>query len=256
MSFVEKIDIEFTPRQYVTANITTAYLYHNLLTESEFNSLLAYYEQISVYGVDYDQSSYTFKGKTYYTANQRQFGTHYDRKIIDLTDYKEYYYQTPETIAEWAKHTIGTNVHPRIFKIIEKIKMLEPFNRDPEKYIILRGLTNVIVHEQVLSIHTDQDPGIYKVPLYEADEYSITIYLNTVSHGGEFWIDGDPGFVYKPIPNTAFAFRGGSVYHGVNKNLDENKNTRKAVTFRLAHIDSLYLPGTPDKFTLDDLYEY
>jgi hypothetical protein len=250
MPTVEKLEIEFTPRQYNTSNTTVAYRYHDLLTETEFKSLLAYYEQFSVYGVDFDQSVYTYKGKQYYTANQRQFGSHYDRKIFDLTDYTEYYYQTSDTISSWAKETIGTKVHPRIYKILEKFKTLAPFSEDPDKYIALRGLSNVLVYKQLLPIHVDQDPHIYNVPIHLANEYSITIYLNTVSHGGEFWIDGDPGFINKPIPNTAFAFRGAGIYHGVNENLDENKNTRKAITFRFAHIDSLYLPGKPDEFTM------
>lgn len=253
MVSVNKINIEFTPRQYNTTTNTVAYLYHDFLTENEFNSLLAYYEQFSVYGVDFDQSVYTFKGKTYATANQRQFGTHYDRKVFDIIDYQDYYCQTPETISAWTKQLIGTTVHPRIFKILEKIKTLEPFNKEPDKFIPMRGLTNVLVYEQYLPIHTDHDPHLYNVPIHEANEYSITIYLNSITYGGEFWIDGDPGFIYKPIPNTAFAFRGTGIYHGVNQNLDENKTTRKAITFRFAHIDSLYLPGNPDEFTMANI---
>lgn len=253
MAFVEKIEVEFTPRQYNTASTTTAYIYHDLLTETEFNSLLAYYDQFSEYGVDFDQTVYTYKGKTYATANQRQFGTHYDKKIFDLTDYEEYYHQTPETIIQWSKEIIGTKVHPRIFKLLEKIKSLEPFNHDSKSYIPLRGLSNVIVYDQLLPIHVDQDPHLYNIPIHLANEYSITIYLNSVSYGGEFWIDGDPGFIHKPSPNSALAFRGGGIYHGVNKNLDENKNTRKAMTFRLAHVDDLYLPGNPEEFIMANI---
>jgi hypothetical protein len=54
--------------------------------------------------------------------------------------------------------------------------------------------------------------------------------------------------VYRPVPNSAFVFNGGVALHGVSKNLDKDRNTRKAITFRLINVDSLLLPGDPDKF--------
>ncbi len=105
-----------------------------------------------------------------------------------------------------------------------------------------------MAHEKILEYHIDAESIIYNAPLNQIDQYSITIYLNSVSDGGEFWIDGDPGFVYRPVPNSAFVFNGGKALHGVSMNLDKDRNTRKAITFRLVSVDSLLLPGDPDKF--------
>ena len=58
MPSVKKIDIPVVPRFFHEATSTTGYLYENLLTENEFNSLLAYWEQFHVQGVDFDQCLY------------------------------------------------------------------------------------------------------------------------------------------------------------------------------------------------------
>lgn len=245
---VTPIEIQVHARREFTVTQVTGYLYENLLTPIEFESLSKYWEQFHVQGVDFDRSTYFYKGKQYATANPRSFGDVYDRKIFDLAENPEWYYQTPDTMYEWAKKEVGINVHSRIIQIFEKLKTIPPMNEEPTKWIPLRGLINVLKYEHLLETHYDGDPSLFNGVMDQMKEYSITIYLNEVSHGGEFWIDGDPGFVYKPKPNTAFMFSGSHVLHGVNKNLDENKQTRKAITFRVAHIDSLYLPGDPSKF--------
>ena len=250
MTSVAKLEIPVTPRYNHRVTKTTGYLYENILTKIEFDSLLKYWEQFHVHGVDWDQSIYYYKGRAHATANQRSFGTLYDRKIFDLTEDPNWYYQTPDTIVAWAKNAVAQRVHPRITQIFEKIKTLPPFNECPDKWVLVRGLINVLIYDQLLTYHVDGAPEIFNAPMDEVTEYSFTIYLNTVSHGGEFWINGDPGFVYKPVPNSAFAFPGGHILHGVNQNKDENQTTRKAVTFRLAHVDSLNLPGDPDQFVI------
>jgi hypothetical protein len=172
----------------------------------------------------------------------------YDRKIFDLPEKQEWYHQTKDTIYDWARETLGRTIHPRIFQILEKVKTFPPFNSEPDKWIPVRGIINVLAHEKILEYHIDAESIIYNAPLNQIDQYSITIYLNSVSDGGEFWIDGDPGFVYRPVPNSAFVFNGGKALHGVSMNLDKDRNTRKAITFRLVSVDSLLLPGDPDKF--------
>lgn len=245
---VTPIEIQVNARREFTVTQVTGYLIENLLTDTEFNSLLKYWEQFHVEGIDFDRTTYTYKGKSYATANPRSFADSYDRKIFDLVENPQYYYQTPESIYKWATEEFGRVAHSRIFQLFQKIKTLPPFNEEPNKWITLRGIINVLKYHYLLENHLDSDQTLFNAQMDQVKECSITIYLNSVSHGGEFWLDGDPGFLYKPVPNTAFVFPGGHIFHGVNRNLDENHTTRKAITFRMAHIDSLHLPGDPSKF--------
>lgn len=247
---ITPVEIEVNPRFENTVTNLTGYIYEDLLNEKEFDGLLKYWEQFHGHGIDWDKTIYYFKGKAHATANQRTFADVYDRKIFDLPESQEWYYQTNDTMYDWAQTTLGKTIHPRIFQILEKIKTLPPFNDTENKWIPIRGLINVLSYEKILEYHCDTDPTIYNAPLSEIEQYSITIYLNSVSDGGEFWIDSDPGFVYRPIPNSAFVFNGGVAIHGVSMNLDKDRTTRKAVTFRLVNIDSLMLPGHPDKFLM------
>lgn len=245
---ITKIEISVNPRQDYETTSVTGYLIKDVLTPKEFESMNAYWEQFHVHGVDYDRSTYLYKGKVYATANQRNFGRFYDRKIFDLAEDPEWYYQTPDTMSKWANEKATYAVHARAMQVFNKLKTLPPLNEEPDKWVLMRGIINVLTYEHYLANHFDGDPSLFNAPMHQTREYSITIYLNEISHGGEFWVDGDPGFLYKPIANTAFIFSGGHVLHGVNQNMDKDRTTRRAITFRVAHIDSLHLPGSPDKF--------
>lgn len=250
MSNVQVIDIPVIPRFENTKTSATGYLINNVLPEREFETLLKFWEHSRVHGVDWDQSVYYFKGKKYSVGNQRTFGTLYDRKLFDLTENPEWYYQTPQTILPWYNKLSLATIHPFLILLSKRIKSLPPFNTCPDEWVFIRSIINVLIYEQLLTLHVDSAPSIFNCPIEDAREYSITIYLNSVSHGGEFWIDSDPGFVYSPVPNSAFIFPGGHIFHGVNQNRDENKTTRKAITFRVCHVDSLHLPGDPSKFVI------
>lgn len=243
---ITPIEIQVNARREFTKTQITGYLIENLLNEKEFDSLLKYWEQFHVMGVDFDRTTYVYKGKEYVTANPRSFGESYDRKIFDLVENPEWYYQTPDTMYKWAMTQFGRQAHSRIFQVFQKIMALPPFNQEPDKWIAWRGLINVLKYGHLLENHLDSDHSLFDMPQDQVREYSVTIYLNSVSPGGEFWLDGD--FIYKPVPNTAFIFPGGHVFHGVNINLDENQTTRKAITLRIVHVDSLHLPGDPSKF--------
>jgi hypothetical protein len=245
---ITAVELNVLPRFNLKGGKQTGYLINNILTPDEFDGLNKFWEQFHVPGLDWDKTIYFHKGRAHATANQRTFGTHYDRKIFDLPESPEWNYQTPETIYEWSKSKLATSVHPRIIKLFQKVKTLPPFNEFPsDQWIPTRGLINVLVYDQLLAYHTDSSSILYKGSVNDSVQYSITIYLNEVSHGGEFWVDSDPPFVYKPISNSAFIFNGGVALHGVNMNKDYEQRTRKAITFRIAHVDSLYLPGSPDQ---------
>lgn len=246
---VTPVELNVLPRYNLNGGTQTGYLINNLLEPDEFDALTKFWEQFHVPGLDWDQTVYYHKGKAHATANQRTFGSHYDRKIFDLTESPEWQHQTPETIYEWSNNKLATTVHPRIIQLFQKVKQLPPFNEHPtDSWISTRGLINVLIYDQLLSYHTDSSAALYKGSVNDSVQYSITIYLNEVSHGGEFWVDSDPPFLYRPVPNSAFIFNGGVALHGVNMNKDHEQRTRKAITFRISHVDSLYLPGSPDKF--------
>lgn len=245
---VTPIEISITPRQEFNVTTVTGYLIKNVLTPKEFQSLNAYWERTHVHGVDYDRSTYLYKGKTYATANQRNFGETYDRKIFDLAENPDWYYQTPETMCAWAWEQAALSIHPVVMQIFEKMKTLPPLNEEPDKWVLMRGIINVLMYNHHLANHFDGDPSLFHSTMDQSREYSITIYLNEVSLGGEFWVYGEPGFIYKPVANSAFIFSGGSALHGVNANMDAEQKTRRAITFRVGHVDSLHLPGSPDQF--------
>lgn len=246
---ITPVEFNVIPRYTFKGGKQTGYLIENLLSPVEFDALSKFWEQFHVHGLDWDKTVYYFKGKALATANQRTFNTHYDRVIFDMSAHPKWQYQIPETVFNWSKNNLVTAVHPRIFQLIEKIKTLPPFNQYPShEWIPLRGLINVLIYDQLLTNHYDSDNTMFNAPMDDVNQYSITIYLNEVSYGGEFWIDSDPPFLYQPVPNSAFIFNGGCALHGVNMNRDEQQRTRKAVTFRFAHVDSLLLPGSPDKF--------
>jgi len=246
---ITPVELNVLPRFHIRGGKQTGYLINNILTPEELDGLTKFWEQFHVPGLDWDKTIYFHKGRAHATANQRAFGTHYDRKIFDLPESPEWNYQTPESIYEWSNSKLATSVHPRIIQLFQKVKTLPPFNEfSPDQWIPTRGLINVLVYDQLLAYHTDSSSALYKGSVNDSNQYSITIYLNEMSHGGEFWVDSDPPFVYKPVTNSAFVFNGGVALHGVNMNKDHEQRTRKAITFRIAHVDSLYLPGSPDKF--------
>jgi len=249
---VTEIKIPVFPR-YTPESEITGYLVENVFSESDFQHLTRFWEQSSGRGVDWDKSIYYYKGKARGVANQRNFFERYDRKLVDLPEHADWPYQTPETIHDWAYEMIAQNVNPIILKLASRLINCKPFADDKDRWIPQRIILNFMQPGQCLGAHFDSEPSFYNRPMEQVNQYSVTVYLNELSCGGEFWIDGNPdagypGFCYKPKPNTAFIFNGGYTWHGVNENKDENGTDRKAFTIRFAHIDSLFLPGSPDGF--------
>jgi len=249
---VTEVKIPIFPR-YTLETELTGYLFENILSPNDFAQLNKFWEQSSVRGIDWDRSLYYYKGKVRGVANQRSHHQRYDRKLIDLPEKVEWHYQTPKTIYNWAFENFTQGVNPIISKLLKILINCRPFSDEPNKWIPHRILLNILDYGHPMHAHVDSEPATYNCPMEKVRQYSVTLYLNELSEGGEFWIDsnlnaGYPGFFYKPKPNTAFAFNGGYTWHGVNENRDKNKQTRRAFTFRFAHVDSLFLPGHPDKF--------
>jgi hypothetical protein len=248
---VTEVKIPVFPR-YTSETVLTGYLIEDIFTDHEFQILNRFWEQSSSKGIDWDKSIYYYKGKARGVANQRTFSERYDRKIVDLPEKEEWQHQTPESVYEWSYDQISKNVNPIIMRLIDRLVNCKPLVDEKDKWVPQRIILNRMDVGQNLGAHFDSEPSYYNCRMEEVRQYSVTMYLNELSHGGEFWIDsnieaGYPGFYYKPKPNTAFIFNGGYTWHGVNENQDKDGQSRRAFTIRFAHIDSLYLPGSPDK---------
>jgi hypothetical protein len=175
--------------------------------------------------------------------------------IYDIPTTEKYYYQTNETVRDYVFDYIRNNTHPAYVSATNVASKLDVFDDDCNKYVPLRCHFNWITYERFLAMHIDGHMNIWKTySNKEARLYSFTIYLNEISYGGQFFTS--TGFVYDPKPNTAIAINGTKIYHGINENKDIDKRPRLAFTIRFAHIDDLYLPGSPDKmlYKLQDFF--
>lgn len=165
--------------------------------------------------------------------------------LWDMVSHPDYYYNTQESIKDWSD-TILKKANSLVFyKLVKYFESVEPLFFEAEKWIPLRSHINVLNYDQHFTMHRDGDPIWFNKNLREARLWSCTIYLDSISLGGELWTD--TGLVYKPERNSALMLNGNQVYHGVNNNMDPRKIPRKAFTIRWAHIDDLFLPGHPSK---------
>lgn len=165
--------------------------------------------------------------------------------LWDMISQPEYYFNTTNTIKDWADNKLKELNSLFFYKTVKIFESAEPLNLEFNKWVPMRAHINIYNYDQHFTRHRDGDPIWFNVDIREARLFSCTVYLDSVSPGGELWTDG--GFVYKPEANTAIMFNGNQVYHGVNNNLDPRKIPRKAFTIRWVHIDDLFLPGHPSK---------
>ena len=174
--------------------------------------------------------------------------------IHDLSLNKEWYYQTTDTIKQWSDDTIQKTISPVFYKCIKVIENLEPLSEDKGSWVFHRGHINYLESYKYLSLHLDTAMQLTKhfpgsLDHSMARMYSITCYLydHDDGLGGELFTPY--GFCYHPKANTALLIKGHRSIHGVTQNID--KVPRLAFTFRLAHKDDLFLPGSPDQFLYD-----
>lgn len=168
--------------------------------------------------------------------------------IYDLVFEKDWWYQTKDTVRDWANKHIALNVNPVFNKYLKFFETQPPFSDEPGCWVPFRMHMNLLEYSKYLAIHVDMNDQYFNTTSQAtAKARSVTFYFDDhiEGYGGEFW--GEEGFVYKPKRNTALSLNGNSCLHGVAANLNPNQKPRMAFTTRWAHIDDLYLPGHPDK---------
>jgi hypothetical protein len=165
--------------------------------------------------------------------------------IYDLTFDNEWYYQTVDTVKDWAWKKLYSSISPIFLSFYKKIENLEPINKD---YLIpLRLHLNYLPYEKHLGLHVDCNPMFLKRDGTRCEIYSFTFYLHDhiENCGGEIWSPN--GFVHKPKENSCIIFNGNQILHGVTENKNPSKIAREAFTIRFVSIHDLFLPGHPDK---------
>ena len=225
-----------------------AYLIENLLTVAELSALTtAFSHQFNNHDLIWDKTLITVAGRVHGMGRQRQDGKQRYVKIFDVTQHPDYYHQTTDTVYNWTNDLTRETLSPIFYKVIKLVEGLGELANEPGRWVPLRSHINVHEWEHCLEAHVDQDPNLFSGTYEDSRQFSVTVYLDEISLGGEFWGDTDIGFVYKPRINTALMIPGNKFVHGVNANMDEHRRPRKAFTVRFAHVDTLYLPGHPDK---------
>lgn len=225
-----------------------AYLIENLLTSADLLALTtAFSHQFNNQDLIWDKTLITVSGRVHGMGRQRTMGKQRYVKIFDVSQHPDYYHQTAETVYNWTEDSVRETLPPIFYKVIKIIEQLGALADEPGKWVALRSHINVHEWEHFQEAHVDQDPSLFSDIYENSRQFSVTIYLDELTLGGEFWGDTDIGFVYKPRINTALMIPGNKFVHGVNSNMDEFKRPRKAFTIRFVHVDSLYLPGHPDR---------
>jgi len=175
-------------------------------------------------------------------------GTHFRHNYIKLwaaNDYKEFYYQTPETIQEWCWKNTRTNLSTGLRALMDEIEKSDMFD-EIGPVVPLRFFVNHFPPDFCMDLHIDASRQEMPVDLENDDLWSVTYYLKVPKEGGELWFQ-DTDFEYKPEINTLAVFNGNKAYHGV-KGVPAGDSDRISITIRYAEIKDLMLPGHPDKF--------
>jgi hypothetical protein len=191
-------------------------------------------------------STFNFNQKKMHILSHKQ--NHRIQDVVyDLTFVKDYWYQTKNTIYEWAWDYLKKNIHPIFYKHLINFKNITPHSDEPGLYIPYRWHLNWLNYTEYLHLHVDSCNQYFNTPLSNfARHRSLTFYLHDhiPGTGGELYFTN--GLIYHPKENEGVLFNGTGVLHGVNSNMNPDKKPRLAFTTRWAHKDDLYLPGDPE----------
>lgn len=234
------------------------FIYYDVFEPLFFNSIKKLVN--SVLGLA-DTKTYLTHGTTFDVGGQnRRIISHAqnDREqcvIFDLSFNKEWYYQTNDTIKQWADATLQKSISPIFYKCVKTLEDIEPLSEDKGNWVFYRCHINYLETYKYLSLHTDSAmqltkpvPGVLDHSRARMRSLTCYLYDNEEGSGGEIWTPY--GFSFRPKANAAILLLNGhDAIHGVTQNID--KTPRLAFTFRLAHKDDLFLPGSPDKFLYD-----
>jgi hypothetical protein len=168
--------------------------------------------------------------------------------VYDITEYSDYWYQNTNSVYDYAYDKIKTLISPVFYKYIDFWKNQHPFNSEPNKFIPYRYHINNLLDTNFLGFHHDSSDQHFKThSSRQARIYSLTYYFDDYVPGSGGELCSVTDFVYHNSKNSAICMNGNQVLHGVTAYNNAEGTPRLAFTTRWAHIDDLYLPGSPDK---------
>jgi len=227
------------------------YIYNNVYPSSFLEYLkkliVSTYENSTTNTFLTHNTIFTYQDKDLHIVQHKQ-NNREQNVVYDLSFYRDWWYQTPDTIKQWADGQIKSICNLAFYKHVNTFLSLEPFSAESEKYVPYRMHLNVLTSGKNLGCHIDGSILNFKVRhIWNARLYSLTYYLfdHVDNCGGELFSIN--GFVYKPKANSAILINGNQVGHGVTANANHEYKIRLAFTTRFIHIDDLYLPGNPEK---------
>ena len=183
-----------------------------------------------------------FEGRELSYGNEKfkLIGTFHYRpyiKLWDLSQHKDYWNQTNDSILDWANKNYGCVIHPVARKLISKIQQVEPFAG--QDFVAVRGILNLLKPGVPLDAHQDGGGFIYQDD--SVNVYSATFYVQTEGEGGEYY--DLRGFIHKPNPNSLLVNIGNRTLHGVRA----SDKLRLGITIRFIRAQDLLLPGSVDQ---------
>lgn len=227
------------------------YIYNNVHPSSFFESIkklvLSTYNNSSTNTFLTHNTIFTTENRDMHIVHHSQ-NNREQNVVYDLSFFKEWWCQTPDTIKSWSDNKIKHIANLAFYKHVNTFLNAEPFASESHKFIPYRVHLNVLTNGKNLGPHIDGSILNYKVKhIWDARMFSLTFYLydHVENCGGELFSIN--GFSYKPKANSAILINGNQVGHGVTANIDPSEKIRLAFTTRFVHIDDLYLPGSPDK---------
>ena len=192
------------------------------------------------------RTSFTFNERRLHVVSHQQNDRLQDI-VYDLTFMKDYWYQTSDTIHDWAWHQVQNQIHPIFFHHLRTFKNVKPHTDEPDAWVPTRFHINYLTYSRYLHVHNDMNPQYFNTSTCNfARARSLTFYLHDhiPGYGGELYFLS--GYVHRPKENEGVLINGNGAFHGVNSNMNPDKKPRLAFTVRWAHKDDLYLPGSPE----------
>jgi hypothetical protein len=206
------------------------WVYKNFLDLDIFYNLKMFVEGISSNTVhNYENRKLEIENKTYTLINTKDYRPYH--KLWQLYDLKGYWDQNNETIYNWANSNYNKIIPPMLRFLGEKILQLYPLNKN--RYIMTRGIFNILEPGIALDFHIDEDSYCTT-----GETMSATFYIKNDGEGGEFY--DERGLFYKPEINSVLINIGNKYSHGVAPSTEQ----RLGLTFRFVQPKDLLLPGS------------
>lgn len=222
------------------------WVYDDVLTDSQASS----FKHILLQALQGD-TRINYEGRTFTIGNESVslIGTqarHNYIKIWSIVDYKDYYYQTKDTVYDWCHGVLNKDLHPALRYLVDAIEHQADVFKG-KQVIPLRFFVNVFPEGQAMELHVDGNRYEIPIDMEYGDLWSATYYLQVPSQGGgQLWFP-KTDFEYMPKVNSMAIFNGNKFTHGVKSGPPSSDN-RISITVRYAVVDDLMLPGHPDKW--------